>query len=667
VLLLGLCVSIVMAAEPVALDNGALRISLGYSENGAPIIREARWDDASDPIVSSTLASIELVPKDLAPSNGTFMGEPWRRSDSDLFVAGETSRELADGLILKTRVELAKKGGVVRFQHSIENHGAGLRAVEWFPIISDHWKAPGAKMIRGWRALSFAPIDKELSNVTSTVWGSRIHSSDSREAGMNPYWRARLKDSTVFFALEWCGGWKAEISGDENEFNYHVFLPPNETQLQLKPSENIAGPAMMISFVRETDEALARADWMRQRAALAKTLYGGPAPSFPFGYNNWYTTRFNVDGGFLKRQVACMAPYKFDAFIVDAGWYESVGHWTPDVNKFAPGEFTEILREVKAKGVIPGIWTCPQFINALQESLPPEADQPPTYEKFIQGYLLDLVGSDFPKTLPEHIAMLRKEYGAEWWKYDQILFTTETRSGVMRNVIAFHDALKNTRAKNQDLIIENCQSGGRMTNELTVLATQSQWLRDGGNTGLGHARDNVSVALGAMDFIFPWAANRWTNNPDQVDASDDELLSFYCRSAMPGTWGLVADLGKIGDRQRNIIIKEVANYRALSGVKKSYLYDVKLGEPGSDAAFIIFYGEDRKRASAIVYRWDSVNDFDVTIPIRLLDKGTPNFSVTDIDSGTVERSTRAFLIEQGFKIHFPSERRSAILNIAPAG
>jgi hypothetical protein len=203
-----------------------------------------------------------------------------------------------------------------------------------------------------------------------------------------------------------------------------------------------------------------------------------------------------------------------------------------------------------------------------------------------------------------------------------------------------------------------------MTNEITVLATQSQWLKDGGNNGLGHARDNISVALGALEFIFPWAANRWTNNPDQMDPNDDELLRYYCRSAMAGTWGLVADLSKITEHQRGIILKEVEIYRRLNELKSDYLYEVQAPIPNAQTASITFYNRARTKAAAIIYRWDAEGAFDYSHAFRLLDPSQATYHTEDSDAGELGDASPQLLISKGASVSFERERLSTILFVS---
>jgi len=149
-----------------------------------------------------------------------------------------------------------------------------------------------------------------------------------------------------------------------------------------------------------------------------------------------------------------------------------------------------------------------------------------------------------------------------------------------------------------------------------------------------------------------------------MDPNDDELLRYYCRSAMPGTWGLVADLSKIEEHQRSIILREVDNYRRLNELKSDYLYEVQLPAPNAEAASITFYNRTRTKAAAIVYRWDAKGAFDHTLIFRLFASTPPTYRIEDIDTGKFIEAASDLLASRGIPVLFARERLSAILFVS---
>lgn len=649
-------------AEPVILENRDIQLTLDVSDAGTPRIAKAARLGGKPIVLLTDTSDIPLsawVPKNLVDQSTTCTG--WQRLDHDMFLRAETSRPLAKGLEITWRVDLSKTGSLIRFQTLLTNGGNDGVPVEWFPIWNGAWQMDTfGDLIRYWDALSFVHQNRTLKDGENLTLASHVHSSDTKDDGKNPYWCIGGNTGAAYFGLEWCGGWQADLKAVTDGLGFHVFLPPAETQLVLEPGETIGGPVLNVLLAKGNSESEQRADWIRQRRQFSDKNYGGPPPSYPFTWNHWYSVRFDIDGAFFQRQIAAMPPYDFDYFIVDAGWYEACGKWAPDPNKFKPGEFQDAMAQIAALGVKPGIWTCPQFVHPdYIDQVPLIIDEPGFYRKFINGHLVDMAGSDFTAYLTDHVRKLRSEYHVGWWKYDQDFFTGELSRGRMRNVIALQDALLAVRKDQPDLYIENCQSGGRMINEFIVLLAQGQWIRDGGHTGRDHARSNLREALGALEFMPPWTIIRWINRPYDNDTNDDEFTRMYCRSAMAGVWGIVADLPKIPDNQRTVILEEIANYHRFNEIKHDNLYEIYPAEDGTDAAGVMYRTSDASRAAVLLLRWDTNGAFTKKLKMPFATDGI--YRIGNADTGQTDNRSGEELRQEGLEISFESDQLSTIV------
>jgi hypothetical protein len=662
------------AASGAELNNDTLRLTLGVTGDGVPVIERGEWVATGQPVFTnlSTPGGLSAwLPGALIPGQGEANKHvSWHVFEGRDFFVAKATREIANEIRVSWVVELAKQGSLFRLHVRLKNFSQQSQAIDWFPAWVATWDlGDQAQWVRWWDALSFAPSQRSLSESEKVELGSHVHSSDNPHNGVNPYWIIGNKTSRIHFGMEWSGGWEANLKGIDDGVMFSVRLPPDETQLILGPGEAIEGPGVIVTPTSEDGDMNNRTAWMTQRLALGQSLYGGPPPSFPLTYNHWYSVRMDVDSKYLRKQMAAMGPYGFDAFIVDAGWYDKVGSWRPDETKFMPGEFEEILASIRGQGVRTGIWSCPQFVSVEGGldggEVPPEIEQPFFFNSLAKGYLLDLAGANLQERLTSHVEMLRSQFQVDWWKYDQDFFVERSNAGLMRNVLAFQDALRAVRQANPDLTIENCQSGGRMINELTLLATQISWLKDGGDNGLEHAKENITASLGALEFIFPWSVFRWTNNHDEMDQSNDELTRFYCRSAMAGAWGISSNLSQIGERQQNVILKEIANYRRLNQIKQDCIYELRRPESGDDVAGVTFYDSQHNRAAVLLYRWDRNGAFDVNVTLDVV-KSKKQFRVSDVDSGTRFKERGKNLVKNGINVSFSPDRMSALLFIEPA-
>jgi len=651
-----------VAAQAQELSNDTLRLRLNVTPEGIPIIEEAIWQATGETVfrdLGTPDGLSDWVPDALLPGAAN-AAATWSITEGENFKTAEASRDLNRKMRITWIVDLPSQGQLFRLRIRLTNRGKAAQAVDWFPAWSANWNVGmQSQWARWWKSLAYDRVEQQLGVADKIHLGSRLQSSDDAADGVAPYWIIGGPNSRIYFGLQWSGGWSAKLNGLDNGVAFSVRLPSEETQLVLKRGETIEGPALLVTPMATADETADRATWMRQRQSLAQVLYPGPAPSFPLTYNSWYAVRQQINADFLKRQVAAMSPYGFDAFVVDAGWYGS-GRWRPDPEKFPNGELGDTLAALKANGIKAGLWSTPQYRASFEDSSALQIEQPAVSSIFFDGYLLDMSTDSFSTYVANHVEKLRSKFSIDYWKYDQQFFTEQTFAGVMKNVAGFENSLQAVRLANPDLYIENCQSGGRMINEFTLLLTQTSWLKDSAQTGLAHAQMNISTALNAMQFVFPWAAYRFINNLDQVDPNDDELTRLYCRSAMAGTWGISTDLSQISERQQGIVLKEIDNYRRLNRLKYSCNYDLQLPDDQADVAGVTFYDRRRMDAGVLLYRWQRNGAFDQRV---LLPKLRPwiTYRVTDMDTGTEIYATGDDLISNGITVPFTSERQSALL------
>lgn len=665
----GFLLSVIMIAahlnaafcEPFTLANDTLTATLSQNPNGAPQIIAIQWNEDGTSLLENAAAP---AASDL-PSDGlAATPEEWHFLSPVNTAHAESAVTFKNGLVITWVAELPLDSPWLKLYARMTNTGTAPAAVQRFPVWEDAWQLPGrCEGLRWWESLSFQAQTRAFEKASPIDLFSHVHSSDDIEGGVNPYWEVWGKSGRAYFALDWCGGWRAHLETQKKTLAFRTYLPEDETQLTLAPGETIEGPALHVVFTRDPNETASRAQWMRLRQEAARTWYGGPAPAYPFCWNHWYAVRFNVDEAFLTRQAAAMLAYGFDYFVVDAGWYRACGDWTPDPAKFSPGSFTTALGNARAVGAKTGIWSCPQFLKADPAALPPNVDQPGFYRDFIDGWLLDLARPDFTKYLLDHVSQLRKEYGMAYWKFDQDFFTANaTRAGRMKDVCGLQKAMLAVRKAEPDLFIESCQSGGRMLNEFTVLMAQGQWIADGGKGGLDRARRNWLEATNTLAFLPPYTVIRWINRPDEQDQNDDEFTRMYCRSAMAGVWGIVADLDKIGDHQRAIILEERDNYTRLNTLKNDCLYDLYPAAEKAPAAGVVYFDKTGSRAAVLLLRWNAKGAFTLPVSLKRLD---PHHDYTIALAGSSESIIQrgATLQRHPFKVSFSDKTMSQLIFI----
>jgi alpha-galactosidase len=574
----------------------------------------------------------------------TFLGEVndwscsgWQTEEDAVFTKAVAGISL-NGIRVDYHVDLLKERAYFRQYYTLTNEGQYVVDIPKFPVLFSKYEMNDSTgQIRWWKALSYTPHQEDISPDTDLILRSKVHSSDdySQTPGNVPYWYMHDNKGTLYHAIAWSGGWQANIRHRKDGLLTRVFLNRMETQLELKPGESVKGPEMYIFATQITDEMMGRKAWLDAREQMAAKLHPGPDMEIPFIYNHWYAIETNVDEAFIRDQVEPVKQSGFDVFVIDDGWFNEVGSWSLHQEKFSKEGFTNVVNSLKDYDVMVGLWSCPQLKTVEGDIIPEYIDQPGIYVGYMDAWLIDIAGTDFTNNLNKHVDTLTNYHGAGWWKFDQNFFGRHSRHGKIRNVNALHDAISSVRKNYPDLVIESCMGGGKMINEFTDMVTQIHWIRDGTRSGYMHAISNIHEAMGATEFLAPAKVQRWNNRLEEVDSGDMELLRFYMRSCMLGTWGISTDLSKLDDNFLYAIQRELDHYRKINKLKKHNLFEHQVPREYTGNVYAVYYNEAFTEAAVILYRMFKENKtVRRTIQTRLK-PGT--YRIIDADRNTASK------------------------------
>lgn len=611
---------------PIALQNENFILYFEQTSIGVPFIKSAIWKadgqlifTASPPANNKVLAQFfgaDLQHKKFENTS--------KVSETPLSKILSFSIHTPD-LILTWNYELVKQNFIINTWVNIKNKFS-QKTIKQFPIFIANMNFGKNNELEYFDALEFTSHRYKNSN-QHLLLHSKVYSSDNRISNGNlPYWIINANHKT-YFSIAWCGGWQANIIKKNNGINFEVSLPPEESQLVLNDNEQMDGPKLSITFIKG-DDVYAKSRYDFANKNYSNQRYKMPLLDyFPLVYNHWYSVRFNVNEFFLRNQYQLIPEYGFDVFVVDAGWYENITSWKPSLTKFKTGGFESILKAIRDKGILTGIWTCPWLVDSLYAVQHQLVFSHTYFNKFMRGYALG-INADYRDKLSNHIANLRADYAINWWKFDQEFIATNIPQGKMRTIHYFQSALQKVREDNPDLYIENCLSGGRMINNFTDQISQAHWIKDGKLNGLIHAKSNIREVIGAAKILPLQKLHRWTNRINEID--NLELLRYYCRSAMIGVWGISTDLSKISSKQNEVTKNEIALYREMNTVKLNNCYEMIFAKDST--AIISFYGVDFKQNYLLIFNWlaSSNSEKQLLTPMPAL-KGV--FKFTNIDTG----------------------------------
>lgn len=322
-----------------------------------------------------------------------------------------------------------------------------------------------------------------------------------------------VSGKTMYMAFEPSANWRIEtgllqdgvyIAATETD-ERHLF-----TALTLRPGETYASPVYLAGTVEGGLDEAVRALIKRKRMC-----YGGKASPVVFNdYMNCCWTRPSRE--LTRRLIDAAAEAGAEVFCIDDGWqYETdedrtnrLGDWNYSRTAFGGEEgFFGVLRYIREKGMIPGIWFELEVVGENAEIY----QKPDDWFLTRRGVRVGggaRVFLDFrnPQVCDYILSKLRFYYGhgVRYIKNDYnecIGNDGEDAIGYTRAVRAFY---RRVREEFPDLIMENCGSGamrsdGGMLRIFDLQSTSDQEI----------AANYPSIAQGAVAMLLPEQAASW--------------------------------------------------------------------------------------------------------------------------------------------------------------
>ena len=93
-----------------------------------------------------------------------------------------------------------------------------------------------------------------------------------------------------------------------------------------------------------------------------------------FGYTSWYNYYQNISEEIILRDLAALDS-RFNVFQIDDGYETFVGDWLDVDEKKFPHGLETIVKEIKAKGLKPGIWLAPFAVESKSKTFKEEHEE----------------------------------------------------------------------------------------------------------------------------------------------------------------------------------------------------------------------------------------------------------------------------------------------------
>jgi len=367
------------------------------------------------------------------------------------------------------------------------------------------------------------------------------------------------------------GSWQMELYERDDKVALSGGLADREFghwMKELTPGETLETPeAVITAACGDADEI----GYLMTSAQQDRLNVPESEKDLPFIFNEYCTTWGNPTEENLKKIIATIKGKGFRYLVIDAGWYaigdgvwyEDQGDWNANAKRF-PNSLKAIADEIRAAGMIPGIWFEFECIgrkaNAWKmENLQLQRDGIPISDCGKRFW--DMRKDSVTDYLDHQVIRLLKENGFGYIKVDYNgnigigADGGESQGEVLReSVLASRDYFRHMRAIIPDLVVENCASGGHRLEPAMMEVSSMASFSD------AHECISIPVIAAALHrAILPAQSQIWA----VMRATDSERRTVYSlTAAMLGRMCLSGDIYDLSTAQWTQIDNAMAYYRA---------------------------------------------------------------------------------------------------------
>ena len=488
-----------------------------------------------------------------------------------------------------------------------------------------------------------APDDFELYKSFVNNLPMRFSANGGRSESFLPYFCICGEKLSTVAAVGWTGQWFTSIDRELN--GIRIKAKQEEFSAYLEPGEEIRSPLVSVTFTKNRNPLKginAFRNWEKDCVCPESIK-----PSDGFVIANEFSTLTTED--FLTKLDGINPAIleNTDYFWMDAGWYEynegwydGVGNWIPDKNRFPDG-LKPLGDKIASMGKKFLLWYEPERVREgtylYNEGMKHEGWIVQIGDNLLWNMgnddACDFISSYISSSLVENgVTMYRQDFNftplAYWEKTDKELYGG--RKGIsenhyVNNLYRYLDCLLSTV---DGLVIDNCASGGKRLDLEMTRRSLPLWRSDYncGNAD-GTVKEDVLEATQAMTYgLSCWIPYSGTNR---------YFHSEYASRAAILTNQSVYEPS----------VEEYAKYDGISQYMAQNYYPLTYGGLDTEKYLAMQFGTEESGA-AIIYKREQVKDDSYTLRLNGLEPDTL-YRVYDFDRPETAYSLKGSVLMNG--------------------
>jgi alpha-galactosidase len=564
-----------------------------------------------------------------------------------------------------------------------------------FPLVANVWARRGSMACpHGESASPFI-----LGRFTRSDWsyegwfdwerleaGRREFKSDRGQGFDHPFFVLRNAAAGEYWIghLAWSANWVIEFEHQREKDKVYDTVRfgmgpwAENPQRMVDPGETVGSPSIHLGCISGDLDSAVQSMHDHIRRSILPRAGGGRANRIQYsvpgdqGYPRGSPR--GLDEKTLLENVDLAAALGAEVFIIDAGWWETAGEWTPSPKRFPRG-LTPIIDRARDRGLLFGLYAELEGGRGNWEESEVYKSHP---DWFGPKNVLNLANPEVASYVEEQLTGLIEQHELDLFRLDyNPLFTYEGSStgrhgrqenNYWRYYEAFYSIFERIRRRYPELILQQAAAGGARNDLGTAGRFHESYLTDGLRVPhVLQVYSGMTLALPPEAFVIGLGADAGPARGHPMNL-DTNLRTIFTLSTPWVFAGMVApSLDEVSEQTLERFRHYAGIYRdfirpILPGCRTYHHSPVSCrGGVSSTPWFAMeFSSEDRQMGWAMVVRMgDSSSDVYRFIP-RGLDRGR-SYLVTMDDAGQSFEIEGVVLMEEGLRIHLEEVGESELL------
>jgi alpha-galactosidase len=416
------------------------------------------------------------------------------------------------------------------------------------------------------------------------------------------------------FNFVYSGNFLAQAEVDQfSNTRVTMGINPFDFSWKLDAGESFQTPEAVIVYSSEGLGDMSRTYHELYRTRLVRGTYRDKER--PILVNNWEATYFNFNEEKILEIAKAGSELGIELFVLDDGWFgkrdddqSSLGDWFVDHNKL-PNGLGSLASNVKEMGLEFGLWFEPEMISVdsgLYREHPDWCLHIPgrSRSESRNQLVLDFSREDVCAEITKRVCDILASAPISYVKWDMNRHMTEIGSALLpadrqretahRYMLGLYKVMENITSSFPDVLFESCSGGGGRFDPGILYYMPQTWTSD--NTD-AVSRLKIQYGTSLVYPIVSMGAHVSAVPNHQVHRSTS--MEMRGDVAMSGNLGYELDLTKLSKEEKEIVKKQVANYKEIRRlIQFGDFYRLKSPFEGNETAWLF---TNKEKTEVMVY------------------------------------------------------------------